>query len=104
MSRVFTKIKPISFTDKIGKDEFDSEGRTINLEFENFYLINTYVPNASRGLKRLDFRMSWDEQFKKHINELNAKKPVVWCGDLNVAHHEIDLHNPKGNVRPSFNY
>ena len=85
-------------TEGIGNEKFDIEGRTQNLEFENFYIINTYVPNASRGLKRLDYRMEWDEQFRKHIQSLNDKKPVIWCGDLNVAHQPIDLKNPKTNV------
>ena len=94
---VFTKIKPISVTYGIGIEEHDQEGRVITLEFEKFYLVNCYTPNAKRELERLDYRMIWEEEFRKYLLALDKKKPVVLCGDLNVAHEEIDLKNPKSN-------
>ena len=94
---VFTKIPPISVNYGLGIEEYDQEGRLITLEFEDFYLVNVYTPNAGRDLVRLDFRMDWEEGFKKHLIELDANKPVILCGDLNVAHQEIDLKNPHNN-------
>lgn len=100
---VFSKQEPISVTYGIGSDEHDSEGRAITLEFDDFYFVNVYVPNAQEELKRLSFRMKWEDTFREHLLELDSKKPVVFCGDLNVAHKEIDLKNPKPNVgRPGF--
>ena len=81
----------------IGVDEHDHEGRVITLEMENFYLITVYVPNSQDGLKRLDYRMTWEDDFLAYLKKLEEKKPVVVCGDLNVAHQEIDLKNPKSN-------
>ena len=94
---IFTKKKPISVTYGIGIEEHDKEGRIITLEFEKFYLINNYTPNAKRELERLDYRMIWEDEIRKYLLELNKKKPVIMCGDLNVAHEEIDLKNPKQN-------
>lgn len=95
---IFTKIKPISITYGIGIDEHDKEGRVITLEFDRFYLVNCYTPNAQRELTRLEYRMVWEDDFRKYLNDLNFNKPVILCGDLNVAHNEIDLKNPKSNV------
>ena len=94
---IFTKIKPISVTKGIGIEEHDKEGRVITLEFEDYYLVTVYTPNSQTELKRLDYRMKWEIDFKAYIKELEKKKPVVICGDLNVAHKEIDLKNPKTN-------
>ncbi len=94
---VFTKKKPLSVTCGMGLNEHDSEGRMITLEFENFYFITVYVPNSQRELKRLDYRMKWEDDFRNYVLSLNASKPVIYCGDLNVAHKEIDLKNPKTN-------
>ena len=94
---VFTKIKPLCVTYGMGIDEHDHEGRMITLEFEKFYFITVYVPNSQRELTRLDYRMKWEDDFRDYITALNKKKPVIYCGDLNVAHHEIDLKNPKTN-------
>ena len=80
-----------------GKPEHDKEGRVITLEFENFYLVNIYTPNSKRGLERLDYRMIWEDEIRKYLLKLNDSKPVIMCGDLNVAHNEIDLKNPKTN-------
>ncbi len=96
---VFSKMKPISESYGIGIDEHDQEGRVITLEFEEFYLVNVYVPNSKRELLRLDYRMKWEEDFKNYLIELDKKKPVVVCGDLNVAHQEIDIKNAKSNRR-----
>ena len=95
---IFTKIKPLTITNGIGIEEHDKEGRVITLEFENFYLVNCYTPNAQRELTRLEYRMIWEDDFRKYLNKLNEVKPVILCGDLNVAHNEIDLKNPKTNV------
>ena len=95
---VFTKQKPINVTYGIGIEEHDQEGRVITLEFDKFYLVNCYTPNAKRELERLDYRMIWEDAFRNYLLELNKKKPVILCGDLNVAHNEIDLKNPKTNV------
>lgn len=96
---VFTKEKPKTVTYGIGIEEHDKEGRIITLEFENFYLINNYTPNSKRELERLDYRQIWEEEIRKYLLKLNKTKPVIMCGDLNVAHKEIDLKNPKQNRR-----
>ena len=96
---VFSKVKPTSVTYGIGIEEHDKEGRVITLEFEKFYLVNCYTPNSKRELERLDYRMIWEDEFRKYLLKLNETKPVVMCGDLNVAHEEIDLKNPKTNRR-----
>lgn len=94
---IFTKIKPQNVTYGIGIEEHDKEGRVITLEFEKFYLVNCYTPNSKRELERLDYRMVWEDEFRKYLLKLNKTKPVILCGDLNVAHKEIDLKNPKTN-------
>jgi exodeoxyribonuclease-3 len=94
---IFAKQTPISVTYGIGVEELDTEGRIITLEYENFYLVTCYTPNAQRELARIDHRMQWDEAFRAHLQKLDKKKPVIACGDLNVAHNEIDLKNPKTN-------
>lgn len=94
---IFTKKEPISVTYGMGIEKHDKEGRLITLEFDDFYFITVYVPNSKRELLRLDYRMEWEDAFRDYINRLNEKKPVVFCGDLNVAHCEIDLKNPKTN-------
>ena len=81
----------------IGIEEHDKEGRVITLEFDKFYLVNVYTPNSKRGLERLDYRMIWEDEMRKYLLELNKTKPVIMCGDLNVAHKEIDLKNPQSN-------
>ena len=96
---IFTKREPISVSYGIGIEEHDQEGRVITLEFEKFYLVNIYVPNSKRELERLDYRMIWEDEIRKYLCNLNKKKPVIMCGDLNVAHEEIDLKNPKTNRR-----
>lgn len=94
---VFTKHEPLSVTYGIGIDVHDHEGRVITLETEHFYVVNVYVPNAQEGLKRLDYRLAWDDAFRSYLQRLDSVKPVVVCGDFNVAHNEIDLKNPKTN-------
>ena len=94
---IYSKVEPISIKYGIDDEEYDSEGRTITLEFENFYLVNCYVPNSKRGLLRLDSRMRFEEVMKKYLLDLKSKKNVVYCGDLNVAHEEIDIKNPSTN-------
>ena len=94
---IFTKNEPIGVAYGIGKEEHDTEGRVITLEFQEFYLITVYTPNSQRGLARLGYRMDWEEEFLKYIKHLEKEKPVIFCGDLNVAHKEIDLKNPKSN-------
>lgn len=94
---IFTKEKPISVHYGIGIEEHDKEGRVITLEFEKFYMITVYTPNSQEKLARLDYRMKWEEDFKNYLLELDKKKPIIVCGDLNVAHKEIDLKNPKTN-------
>lgn len=94
---IFTKEKPISVHYGIGIEEHDKEGRVITLEFEKFYMITVYTPNSQEKLARLDYRMKWEEDFKSYLLELDKKKPIIVCGDLNVAHKEIDLKNPKTN-------
>ncbi len=96
---IFTKHQPINVTYGIGIDEHDHEGRVITLEMNDFYLVTVYVPNSQDGLKRLEYRMKWEDDFKAYLQKLDANKPVVVCGDLNVAHEEIDLKNPKTNRR-----
>ena len=95
---IFTKKEPLNVSYGIGIEEHDQEGRVITLEFEKFYLVNCYTPNAKRGLERLEYRMVWEDAFRNYLLELNKVKPVIMCGDLNVAHNEIDLKNPKTNV------
>ena len=100
---IFTKHEPLSVTYGIGIDEHDHEGRVITLEMEDFYLVCVYVPNAQDELKRLDYRMKWEDDFRAYLCGLAARKGVVVCGDLNVAHKEIDLKNPKTNRKnPGF--
>ncbi len=94
---IYTRHKPLAVTLGIGIDEHDHEGRVITLEMEKFFLVNVYVPNSQDGLKRLDYRMRWEDDFRNYLVNLNKKKPVIVCGDLNVAHKEIDLKNPKTN-------
>ena len=94
---VFTKHKPLSVTYGLGIDEHDHEGRVITLEMESFYLVTVYTPNSQDGLRRLDYRMRWEDDFQAHLHKLDESKPVIVCGDLNVAHQEIDLKNPKTN-------
>ena len=94
---IYTKHKPLSVRYGIGIEEHDHEGRVITLEYEDFFFITVYVPNAQDGLKRLDYRMKWEDDFLNYIKELDKQKPVIFCGDLNVAHEEIDLKNPKTN-------
>ena len=94
---VFTKKEPLSVNYGIGVEEHDHEGRVITLEFDNYYFITVYVPNSQDGLKRLDYRMCWEDDFLNYIKRLDKKKPVIYCGDLNVAHEEIDLKNPSTN-------
>ena len=96
---IFTKHQPINVTYGIGIDEHDNEGRVITIEMEKFFLVNVYVPNAQDGLKRLDYRMQWEDDFRAYLSRLDTLKPVIVCGDLNVAHEEIDLKNPKTNRR-----
>lgn len=94
---IFTKHKPLSVAYGLGIDEHDHEGRVITLEMEQFYLVTVYTPNSQDGLRRLDYRMQWEDDFQAYIQKLDEKKPVLVCGDLNVAHEEIDLKNPKSN-------
>jgi exodeoxyribonuclease-3 len=94
---VFTKEEPISVFLGMDKAEHDTEGRLITLEYDNFYFVCCYTPNAQDGLKRIDYRMKWEDDLREYLSSLSASKPVVYCGDLNVAHEEIDLKNPKSN-------
>ena len=94
---VFTKIKPINVTYGIGIEKHDNEGRVITLEFDKCYLVNVYTPNSQRELARLSYRMEWEDDFRAYLVSLDRIKPVILCGDLNVAHKEIDLKNPKTN-------
>lgn len=96
---IFTRHQPLSVSYGIGVEEHDHEGRVVTLEMENFYLVTVYVPNSQDELRRLDYRMTWEDAFLAYIKQLEAKKPVIFCGDLNVAHQEIDLKNPKANRR-----
>ena len=94
---VFTRLQPISVSYGMDRTEHDREGRIITLEMEDFFLVNVYTPNSQEGLKRLEYRMTWEDDFLAYLKGLEEKKPVVFCGDLNVAHKEIDLKNPKTN-------
>jgi exodeoxyribonuclease III len=94
---IFTKQAPIRVSCGFGIEEHDKEGRVITMEFEDFHLVNVYTVNAQDGLRRLDYRLEWDAAFRKHVNALALTKPVIFCGDLNVAHHEIDLARPRDN-------
>ena len=95
---IFTRHKPLSVQYGIGVDEHDHEGRVITLEMPDFYLVTVYTPNSQDGLKRLSYRMTWEDDFQSFLRQLDAKKPVIVCGDMNVAHEEIDLKNPKTNT------
>lgn len=95
---VFSKIKPISVRYGVGADESEDEGRILTLEFDDFFLVNVYTPNSQRDLARINFRLDWEDRILQHLKELDQLKPVVLCGDLNVAHQEIDLRNPKSNL------
>ena len=94
---IYTKHKPLSVTYGIDIDEHDHEGRVITLEMEDFYLVTVYTPNSQDGLRRLEYRMKWEDDFQAYLHKLDEKKPVIVCGDMNVAHQEIDLKNPKTN-------
>ena len=94
---VFSRIQPISVNKGIGIDEHDHEGRVLTLEFEDFYFVGCYTPNSQDGLKRLDYRVKWEDDFREYLMRLDRVKPVILCGDLNVAHEEIDIKNPKAN-------
>ena len=94
---IFTKHTPTAVSYGMGFDEHDHEGRVITLEYPNFFVVTVYTPNSQDGLKRLDYRMTWDDAFRDYLEALDAKKPVLVCGDMNVAHEEIDLKNPKSN-------
>ena len=95
---IFTKMKPLSVKYGIGIEEHDKEGRVITLEFDKFYMVDIYTPNSKRELERLDYRQIWEDEIRKYLLKLNETKPVIMCGDLNVAHKEIDLKNPKTNT------
>ena len=100
---IYTRHEPLSAAYGIGIADHDTEGRVITLEYDTFYLVTVYVPNSQDGLRRLDYRMSWEDDFRAYLLGLDAKKPVILCGDLNVAHQEIDLKNPKTNrLNPGF--
>lgn len=94
---IFTRHKPLSVTMGMGIDDHDHEGRVITMEMEPFFLVNVYTPNSQDGLKRLDYRMTWDDAFRHYLMQLDQRKPVIVCGDMNVAHEEIDIKNPKTN-------
>lgn len=96
---IFSKIKPLNVTFGMGIEEHDNEGRVITAEYENFYFVTCYTPNSKNELLRLDYRMIWEDEFRKYLKNLDDKKPVIFCGDLNVAHKEIDLKNPDTNHR-----
>lgn len=95
---IFTKHKPLSVSYGVGEHESQSEGRIITLEYENFYLVNVYTPNSQRDLARLPLRLQWEDELSDYLTQLDKIKPVIYCGDLNVAHEEIDLKNPKSNI------
>jgi len=100
---IFTKTEPINVINGIGIDEFDTEGRVITAEFKDFYVVTVYTPNAQNGLARIEYRMAWDVAFLNFVKQLEKTKPVIFCGDLNVAHKEIDLARPKPNIgKPGF--
>jgi exodeoxyribonuclease-3 len=96
---IFTRSRPIAIHQGIGHQQHDREGRVLTAEFADFFLVNVYVPNSQRALTRLAYRQVWDRDFLRHLRQLNKRKPVVFCGDLNVAHTEIDLANPKANLK-----
>ena len=98
-TEIFTKKEPLNVTYGIGIEEHDKEGRVITLEYEKFYMVNIYTPNSKRELERLEYRQIWEDEIRKYLLKLNETKPVIMCGDLNVAHEEIDLKNPKTNHR-----
>ncbi|GAE28298.1 exodeoxyribonuclease III [Halalkalibacter wakoensis JCM 9140] len=98
---IFTKIKPLSVQFGLGEEFEEKEGRVITLEYDSFYLVNVYTPNSKRDLSRLDYRLMWEDEMRNYLLQLDRKKPVVVCGDLNVAHNEIDLKNPKSNKKNS---
>lgn len=95
---IYTKHTPLSVAYNLGISEHDTEGRAVTLEYDKFYLVCVYTPNAQDGLKRIDYRMKWEDAFRAYLCELDSKKPVIVCGDMNVAHNEIDLKNPKQNI------
>ncbi len=102
---VFTRRTPLSVRYNLGIPEHDTEGRVVTLEYEDFFLVCVYTPNAQDGLRRLDYRMQWEDDCRAYLQELDAQKPVIACGDMNVAHEEIDLKNPKSNIgNPGFSY
>ena len=96
---IFTRVKPLGVTQGMGRAEHDAEGRVLTAEYQDFFLVNVYVPNSKRELERLPYRQVWDADFLRYLKKLEKKKPVIFCGDLNVAHTEIDLTHPKANVR-----
>ncbi|MDQ0167640.1 exodeoxyribonuclease III [Bacillus horti] len=98
---IFTKVKPLSVSYGVGDNESEDEGRIITLEFDKFYVVNVYTPNAKRDLSRLEYRLQWEDDFRQYLQELDTKKPVILCGDLNVAHQEIDIKNAKSNMKNS---
>jgi len=101
---ILTKEEPLSVTYDLGVEEHDQEGRVITAEFKDFFLVTVYTPNSGQGMKRLDYRSGWDEVFKDHMTALNEQKPVIVCGDLNVAHREIDIARPKPNYNKTSGY
>lgn len=96
---VFSRINPLNVTCGINSSEYDNEGRVITVEYEKFFLVNVYTPNAQRGLARLDYRLGWEDEFRAYVRKLDREKTVIICGDMNVAHQEIDIKNPKSNRR-----
>lgn len=98
---VFSKVKPLAVHYGFGKEEHDTEGRVITLEFDSYYVVTVYTPNSQHGLLRLDYRLQWEDDILEYVKNLDEKKPVILCGDLNVAHAEIDLKNPKANMKNS---
>lgn len=96
---IFTRERPIRVSQGIGVEEHDQEGRVLTAEYADFFLVNVYVPNSQRELTRLEYRQRWDRDFLRYLKKLEKEKPVIWCGDLNVAHQEIDLANPKANTK-----
>ena len=101
---IVSKIEPISVVLGIGIDEHDTEGRTVTAEFTDFYVVNSYIPNSGQGLKRLDYREQWDKDMLLYLKSLESKKPVLFCGDMNVCHQEIDIARPKSNYNKSAGY
>lgn len=101
---ILTQHEPLNVSYGIGKTEHDQEGRVVTAEFESYYLVTAYIPNSGNGMVRLDYRQSWDEDFKKYLNKLQKKKPVIACGDFNVAHQPIDLARPKENYNKTSGY